>query len=111
MNIDELLKTFSWGKTVSSSDRGSFFIKMANLVGGTDLEVLWHIVTHPSCAAEVFGFVEIAKITAAVAYVVMPLDAVPDVLPVLGLADDAAVIAYILSNLKDVMKLYRKSCM
>ncbi len=34
-----------------------------------------------------------ATLVAAIAYFVLPLDAIPDVLPVLGFADDAAVLA------------------
>jgi uncharacterized membrane protein YkvA (DUF1232 family) len=34
-----------------------------------------------------------AVLLGALAYFVLPLDAVPDVLPVLGLTDDAAVLA------------------
>ncbi len=34
-----------------------------------------------------------ATLVAAIAYFVMPIDAIPDVLPVLGFTDDAAVLA------------------
>jgi uncharacterized membrane protein YkvA (DUF1232 family) len=34
---------------------------------------------------------------AALAYFVLPLDAIPDVLPALGLTDDAAVIAAVIA--------------
>ena len=34
-----------------------------------------------------------ATLIAAIAYFVLPLDAIPDVLPVLGFTDDAAVLA------------------
>ena len=34
-----------------------------------------------------------ATLVAAIAYFVLPLDAIPDVLPVLGFTDDAAVLA------------------
>ena len=34
-----------------------------------------------------------ATLAAAIAYFVLPLDAIPDVLPVLGFTDDAAVLA------------------
>jgi uncharacterized membrane protein YkvA (DUF1232 family) len=34
-----------------------------------------------------------ATLLAAIAYFVLPLDAIPDVLPVLGFTDDAAVLA------------------
>ena len=34
-----------------------------------------------------------ATLVAAIAYFVLPLDAIPDVLPVIGFTDDAAVLA------------------
>ena len=34
-----------------------------------------------------------ATLVAAIAYFVLPVDAIPDVLPVIGFTDDAAVLA------------------
>jgi uncharacterized membrane protein YkvA (DUF1232 family) len=34
-----------------------------------------------------------ATLVAAIAYFVLPVDAIPDVLPVIGFSDDAAVLA------------------
>jgi uncharacterized membrane protein YkvA (DUF1232 family) len=42
-----------------------------------------------------------AALIAALAYFVMPLDAMPDVLPALGLTDDAAVIAAVVKLVVD----------
>ena len=41
---------------------------------------------------------------AALAYFIMPLDALPDILPFLGFTDDAAVIAIALSKIRQHMK-------
>ena len=49
----------------------------------------------------------IALILAAIAYLVNPVDAVPDVIPVAGLADDAAVIASMLAAISKVLEKYR----
>ena len=40
-------------------------------------------------------------ITAAVVYFVSPLDAIPDFIPVTGLIDDASIIVWVFSSLKD----------
>lgn len=42
----------------------------------------------------------LAVITAAIVYFVMPLDFLPDLLPVLGLMDDVALIAWTISQVK-----------
>lgn len=44
----------------------------------------------------------------AVLYFVMPLDAVPDVVPVLGLMDDAAVVAYVMKLIRDDLARFRQ---
>ncbi|MEM7429636.1 MAG: YkvA family protein [Pseudomonadota bacterium] len=41
---------------------------------------------------------------AALAYFIMPLDALPDILPFLGFTDDAAVIAIALTKIRQHMK-------
>ncbi len=41
---------------------------------------------------------------AALAYFIMPMDALPDLLPFLGFTDDAAVIAIALSKIRQHMK-------
>ena len=41
---------------------------------------------------------------AALAYFIMPIDALPDILPFLGFTDDAAVIAIALSKIRQHMK-------
>jgi uncharacterized membrane protein YkvA (DUF1232 family) len=43
----------------------------------------------------------------AMAYFVMPLDAIPDIVPLVGYLDDAAVIGYVLKKLHDELALYR----
>lgn len=46
------------------------------------------------CALDVETPLQVkATLTAAIAYFILPIDAIPDVLPVLGFTDDAAVLA------------------
>lgn len=59
---------------------------LASVVRG-DARVLWHAVRHPGSPAWLkLGVVGI------VAYVLSPVDLVPDVLPVLGIVDDLVLI-------------------
>lgn len=44
----------------------------------------------------------------AIIYVVSPLDAIPDVIPILGWTDDAGVVALAVKSLSDVISAYKK---
>lgn len=50
----------------------------------------------------------VAILTAALFYVLSPVDLIPDVLPVVGLVDDAAVITWTQSALRDEFQQYKK---
>lgn len=50
----------------------------------------------------------IAAVVGALVYVLMPLDLVPDFIPVVGLLDDAAVIAACLKLVSDDLVAYEK---
>lgn len=47
-------------------------------------------------------------IVATIAYVVSPLDAIPDLVPLMGWVDDMTIVAYAVSRLTDEMKKYRE---
>lgn len=46
-------------------------------------------------------------IIGTIVYVVSPLDAIPDVVPVLGWLDDVTIVTYALTKLKDEVLRYR----
>lgn len=50
----------------------------------------------------------IIGITAALLYLVSPVDLIPDFIPVVGQMDDAAVIAYVLKSVNNDLKEYQK---
>ena len=50
----------------------------------------------------------IASIGFAVAYLVSPLDIIPDFIPVLGFVDDAAVFALVVSSFQSEIDAYKK---
>ena len=75
------------------------------------LKIMWHIIWHPGCAKQIFDPVQISLIMAAIAYVISPIDAVPDVIPVVGLLDDAMVVKFILDSFGDLLDQYEELCM
>ncbi len=48
------------------------------------------------------------KIIGAVIYVVSTIDAVPDILPIIGFGDDIGVVAYVISKLGNLISEYEK---
>ncbi|MFC7522956.1 YkvA family protein [Parapedobacter sp. GCM10030251] len=46
-------------------------------------------------------------IIATIAYVISPLDAVPDVLPLMGWMDDVTIVTYAVSKLTEEIKKYK----
>lgn len=48
------------------------------------------------------------KIVGAIMYVITTIDAVPDVIPVLGFGDDIGVVAYVIGKLGKLIKEYEE---
>ncbi len=113
MNPKKLIDKFGKGRNVSSSDKGKFFMILQNYFSLSDIEVLWHIVImkNTKCVKKIFGILDLALIAGAVAYVVIPMDAVPDFIPVAGWLDDVGVIGFILKKLAGKIAEYREKCM
>ncbi len=109
-NPEELLNNFK-GKKVKKSDKSTFFEKMGKFISLRYLKIMWHLIWNLECAKNVFNPIQITLIAAAVAYVVFPLDAVPDFIPVVGLLDDAAVMAFIVDSLGELLDTYEEMCM
>ena len=111
MDYDDILDKYAKNKKVNPEDKDSFFKKLMSFFNVLDIMALWHIVTHPDCALKVFDWVDIALIGATVAYVIMPLDAIPDFIPGVGLLDDAAIVTYVLSRYGSLIQRYKEICM
>ena len=71
-------------------------------VWGT-VQQLWKLVKDPNAA---WG----AKATAigALVYVISPIDAIPDIIPILGLTDDAGVIALAVASVGSALNKYKE---
>ncbi len=50
----------------------------------------------------------ILKIGGAIVYLVSPIDAIPDFIPVLGFTDDATVIAFVIKSLKSELDSFKE---
>ena len=50
----------------------------------------------------------LVKLIGAIMYVILPLDAMPDAIPVLGFTDDIAVVAEILKSMADIINEFKK---
>lgn len=48
------------------------------------------------------------KIAGAIIYVISTIDAVPDILPIIGFGDDIGVVAYVISKLGNLISEYEK---
>ena len=68
---------------------------------GEGLQVLMRMLTaYATGQYRAIPWRTLAVVTAAIVYFVMPLDFIPDLLPVLGLMDDVALIAWTTSQVK-----------
>lgn len=108
---EDLINQYGKGKKVREEDKSSFFDKLKKLIPWENLETLWHAIMHIDCAKNIFSTWEITMMIAAVAYVLSPLDAIPDAIIFAGLLDDAAVVSWLVSTLDDRLGQYRKECM
>lgn len=77
-------------------------LRRAKVAFAADLKALFRFMLDP--AAPAHGK---TVAVAALLYFVTPLDAVPDAIPVLGFADDAAVIAAAVTYLGAQLRRYR----
>lgn len=66
------------------------------------VRMLFYVIRHPSLWDKKY----IAIAVAAVMYLVLPIDVIPDLIPVAGLTDDAAAIGAAIASLLGAMKSF-----
>lgn len=88
--------------------RREFWPKIRRLAAGLpfaeDAVAAFYCATDPETPARAKTI-----LLAALAYFILPFDAIPDVLPLLGFTDDAAVIAAALTTISTHMKEHHRA--
>jgi len=73
-----------------------------------DFKLLWDLLCdYKSGAYKEVPWKMIAAIVFSVGYLLMPLDVIPDVLPVVGFADDVTVFGFVLAGFASELDSYR----
>ncbi|MHC5352789.1 YkvA family protein [Myroides sp. LJL115] len=95
-------------KQVSEKDLEKAQKKAGNLgdkVG--DFMVLLNMMKDTLSGKHSLGAKEIAIIGASILYVVSPIDAIPDIIPVLGWTDDMGVVGVAVASLGSALQTYK----
>ncbi|MFI3258217.1 MAG: DUF1232 domain-containing protein [Spirochaetales bacterium] len=69
-----------------------------------NVQLLYKLVKDPSVP-----FVQKTPAIGGLIYLISPIDAIPDILPGIGLADDAAVIGIVIAALMHLLAKYKKN--
>jgi len=69
-----------------------------------DFKLLYDMITHPTFKLQPSSWILIAG---ALAYVIMPIDIIPDFIPVFGWIDDAFVLAVTINRLSSEINRFK----
>jgi uncharacterized membrane protein YkvA (DUF1232 family) len=70
-----------------------------------DALLLFQMITDPDYKVDPTTYWVVAG---ALAYLVLPLDVIPDFIPIVGWVDDAFIIGFVISQLKGEIERYKK---
>ena len=114
--VKEEYKKYS--KNVSEGDVNDVLNKENEILGkahgplekfAQDIKLLFSIIKdYANGTYREIPWVTIAGIVGTLLYVFSPIDLIPDFIPVLGLTDDAAVVALCLAGISKDLEKYRK---
>ena len=84
--------------------------KLKNNLGAvaTKFELLVRMVKSDRRGEFKISTMDKVKIARAIIYVISTIDAVPDILPIIGFGDDIGVVAYVISKLGNLISEYEK---
>ena len=84
--------------------------KLKNNLGAvaTKFELLVSMVKSDRRGEFKISTMDKVKIAGAIIYVISTIDAVPDILPIIGFGDDIGVVAYVISKLGNLISEYEK---
>ena len=74
----------------------------------TKFELLVRMVKSDRRGEFKISTIDKVKIAGAIIYVISTIDAVPDILPIIGFGDDIGVVAYVISKLGNLISEYEK---
>lgn len=78
-------------------------------VKGNMLELLNYVKDVIAGNYDDYDLSTLVLVVASIIYVVSPIDIIPDIIPVLGLTDDLAVIGYVFKSVNEELCKYRKT--
>ena len=84
--------------------------KLKNNLGAvaTKFELLVRMVKSDRRGEFKISTMDKVRIAGAIIYVISTIDAVPDILPIIGFGDDIGVVAYVISKLGNLISEYEK---
>ena len=84
--------------------------KLKNNLGAvaTKFELLVRMVKSDRRGEFKISTMDKVKIAGEIIYVISTIDAVPDILPIIGFGDDIGVVAYVISKLGNLISEYEK---
>lgn len=96
-------------ENVSQDDLNSAEKKSSNLKDkAKDFKLLLAMFKDGVSGKYKFSAGTLATIGGAIAYVVSPVDAIPDVFPIIGWTDDIAIVGFVLNKLSNEIKKYKE---
>ncbi len=108
LNADELFLYYN-GKSISQKDFKQAEKKASNLRDKTiEFRMLLTIFKDVRNGSYNISLKNLSIISAAILYVVSPIDAIPDLIPFFGWTDDIAVVGFAMKHLSEVLFDYKQ---
>ena len=119
MDTDEIINRYRWVLDGDPSVSNVLKGKDAAMSKLSESEALWGLKDKIAEAFELLADFSsgrpvsvsttvISMLTGALAYFLMPIDLVPDFIPVAGLLDDAAVLSWVFSQCGDTLSPHKR---
>ena len=99
-----LIKATTLAKDFNAEDAEAFAQKHQGAKWYDDFKLLYDMVTDPYFALNTSTYVSIAG---ALAYVVFPIDIIPDFIPGVGFIDDVFVVGYVMKSISDEIERFK----
>ena len=97
-------KAQSLAKDFDSESAKEFAQKYTNKSWYSDFVLLYEMITNKNCSLDSNVYVAIAG---ALAYVVIPIDLIPDFIPGVGFIDDIFVVGFVMKSISDEIERFK----